>query len=162
MLLRESLLLQDFAERNHPDFVPIDPNATTLPENADKDSIADIVKELEMATGGLVKSIRSAAANPNEAQSVHQEGTRIRARRCHLVRNKQGAWVAVFVSDASGLSDPPATVLPSKAFQGLVRFAASQPPLTPVLLTGELMTYHGHSFLVLKSWRRVHKTDRLD
>ena len=68
ILLRESLLLQEFAERNHPDFVPIDPNATTLPENADKDSVADIVKELEMATGGLVKSIRSAAANPIETK----------------------------------------------------------------------------------------------
>lgn len=162
ILLREVLQLTDFAIRNHPEFVPIDPNAESLPENASDHSVADIVRELEEAVGPLVRSIRGATENPKDLNGVQKEGTRIQSRRCHIVRNDAGAWVAVFGSDAYGLRDPPATVLPSRQFQSLTNWISTQNMSTPVLLTGELMLYHGHSFLLLKSWRRVHNTSHIE
>ena len=161
ILLREVLLLQEFAKRNHPEFAPIDPNAESLPVDAGTDSIADIIRDLEDSVGPLVKSIRGAAESPLKVGYVPKEGSRIQSRRCHLVRNEDGAWVALFVADSMGLSDPPATILPGRKFQQLTTWISKQHTSTPVLLTGELLTYHGHSFLVLKSWRRVHQTDHL-
>ena len=110
-----------------------------------------------------MRSIRSAAENPINNPTQRVEGFRITARRCHLVRNEQGAWIAVFVSDATGLSDPPCTVLPGKKFSGLINYIrnVNVNDATPVLLTGEILNYHGHHFLALAGWRTVHRTPHL-
>ncbi|MDP7006050.1 MAG: hypothetical protein QF718_07570 [Phycisphaerales bacterium] len=160
-LIKEVVSLEDHADRSHPTFVPVDPNAVELNEVDFKDSVADIVRDLEEATGSLVRSIRNASDNPIEG-SAFREGALISARRCHLVRNKYGAWVAVFVSDSTGLQDPPCTVLPSTVASGLIEWASDAEPSDPVLLSGELLNYHGHGFLILRSWREVHATDHLD
>ena len=161
LLLREALKLSDFSERDHPSFTPIHPDAEELPKDASSDSIDDIVRDLERSTGSLVKSIRSAANHPIEVSDEVKEGRRVHARRCFLRRNNEGAWIAVFVADATGLSDPPCTVLPSERFKQLTTWASQSPPSTPVLLTGELTNYYGHSFLILDGWRKVHTTDKL-
>jgi len=161
LLLKEALKLSDFSERDHPSFTPIHPDAEELPKDASGDSIDDIVRDLERSTGSLVKSIRSAANHPIEVSDQVKEGRRIHARRCFLRRNNEGAWVAVFVTDATGLSDPPCTVLPSERFHQLTKWASKSSPSTPVLLTGELTNYYGHSFLILDGWRKVHTTDKL-
>ncbi len=161
ILLREALLLSDFSEREHPSFTPIHPEAEALPDDASSDSIDDIVRDLERSTGSLVKSIRNAAKNPIEVSDEVKEGRRVHARRCFLRRNNKGAWIAVFVSDATGLSDPPCTVLPSERFNALTKWARNAEPSTPVLLTGEMTNYYGHSFLILDGWRKVHTTDKL-
>ncbi len=161
ILVREAVSLGDHAERNHPDFIPTNPNQEILQEEDFDDSVADIVKELEVATGSLVRSIRDAAKYPVE-QSAVSEGARISARRCHLVRNNSGAWIAVFVSDSTGLRDPPCTILPSASFAELTSWASARDPSTPVLLSGELLSYHGHGFLLVHTWRPVHNTDHLD
>ena len=162
LLIKEVVSLEGHADRAHPTIVPVDPNAVELSEDDFKDSVADIVRELEEATGSLVRSIRNASDYPIEREVSFREGTRISARRCHLVRNKFGAWVAVFVADATGLQDPPCTVLPSVAFSTLTEWASVVDPSTPVLLSGELLNYYGHTFLVLHSWRRTHNTDHID
>jgi len=161
LLIREAVTLGTHAQRLHPTSVPIDPNEEIVREEDFEDSVADIVKDLEDATGSLVRSIRNASDNPVEKSSI-KEGTRIASRRCHLVRNDAGAWIAVFVSDATGLSDPPCTILPSVSFAELIRWASTQHPSTPVLVSGELLSYHGHGFLLVSTWRPVHTTDHLD
>ncbi len=161
LLIREALKLSDFSERDHPSFTPIHPDAEELPKDASSDSIDDIVRDLERSTGSLVKSIRSAANHPIEVSDEVKEGRRVHARRCFLRRNDEGAWIAVFVADATGLSDPSCTVLPSEKFKQLTNWASKSPPSTPVLLTGELTNYYGHSFLILDGWRKVHTTDKL-
>ena len=160
VLLRDVLLKQDFSDRDHPSYIPIHPSATELPENATKDSINDIVRDLERATGSLMKSIRDNAGSQKNSDGA-VEGTRIHARRCYLKRNNHGSWFAVFVSDSTGLSDPPCTILPSEQFNKLIKWSKTKNYGTPVLLSGEYMNYYGHSFLVLNSWRVVHKTDSL-
>ena len=161
LLVREAVSLGSHADRNHPTSVPIHPNEEVLQKEDFDDSVADIVKELEVATGSLVRSIRDAAQHPVEESAI-KEGTRISARRCHLVRNDSGAWISVFVSDTTGLSDPPCTILPSTSFAELTRWASKQDSSTPLLLTGELLSYHGHGFLIVRTWRPVHNTDHLD
>ena len=161
LLIREAVSLVEHADRNHPTTVPVDPSKEALEVEDYDDSIADIVKELEVATGSLVRSIRIASRNPIEQPAV-QEGTKVTARRCHLIRNDSGAWISVFVSDATGLSDPPCTLLPSVEFGSLTTWMQKNDPSIPVLLSGELFSYHGHRFLLVGSWRAVHKTDHLD
>jgi len=161
LLVREAVSIGEHAERNHPAVVPESPNVKSNKEEYSGDSIADIVSDLEDATGSLVRSIRNASEHPLTKNTI-KEGLRISSRRCRLVRNSSGAWVAVFVSDATGLSDPPCTILPGSSFASLVRWAGVQDSSTPVLLSGELLQYHGHGFLLVSSWRQVHKTDHLD
>ena len=161
LLVRSVVSIGDHASRNHPTIVPIDPNAQEFSEEDFEDSVEDIFRELEEATGSLVSSIRNAAENPIEGNEQFVEGDQIIARRCHIVRNKSGAWIAVFVSDASGLSDPPCTILPSMEFRTLTQWISNQDPSTPVLLSGELLQYHGHAFLSLHDWRPIHKTDHI-
>ncbi len=158
LLVKEAVSLEKHAQRNHPTAAPIDPNKTTIDREDFEDSVADIVRDLEEATGSLVRSIRNAADNPINNPTQRVEGFRITARRCHLVRNKEGAWIAVFVSDATGLSDPPCTVLPGTSFGRLVDYLDNKDDATPVLLTGEVLNYHGHHFLALVGWRPAHNT----
>jgi hypothetical protein len=162
ILVREATRLVDHAKRAHPATVPVDPNTEKITDADYDDSIANIVKELEEATGSLSRSIRGAAAFPNGGHGFVREGTKISSRRCYLRRNEVGAWIAMFVADATGLSDPPCTILPGIQFERLTTWARSRDVATPVLLTGELMNYHGHGFLVLTSWRGVHSSDHLD
>ena len=162
ILVREATRLVDHAVRTHPVTVPGDPNTEKITTEDYDDSIANIVKELEEATGSLSRSIRDAVAFPNGGHNLVREGTKISARRCYLRRNEVGAWIAMFVADATGLSDPPCTILPGIQFERLTRWARSRDVATPVLLTGEFMNYHGHGFLLLTSWRGVHKSDHLD
>ncbi len=161
LLVREAVSIGDHASRNHPTSVPVNPNTEVLETENFDDSVADIVDDLEAATGSLVRSIRNASNNPI-TESTIKDGSRISSRRCHLVRNDSGAWIAVFVSDSTGLSDPPCTLLPSVSFAKLTRWASKQNPSTPVLLSGEVFNYHGHGFLLVRTWRPVHQTDHLD
>jgi hypothetical protein len=162
LLLQEVTRVVDHAKRVHPIIVPVDPNVERVDGEDYDDSIASIVKKLEEATGSLSRSIRGAAADPNGSHNLVREGTKISARRCYLRRNEVGAWIAMFVADATGLSDPPCTILPGTEFERLTTWISGRDVATPVLLTGEFMNYHGHGFLVLKSWRAVHKSDHLD
>ncbi|MDP6602413.1 MAG: hypothetical protein QGH76_08985 [Phycisphaerales bacterium] len=163
LLPREVAMIEQAAERAHPTAPPLDPDLDpATDEGATEDSIADIVAELEAATGALARSIRDAADEPIGAPEFMREGTRLISRRTRLVRNDAGAWIAVFTADANGLLDPPVTILPGKAMTSLTRYAAMVGPTRPILLSGEIVTYHGHPFLVLQSWRHVHLTDHLD
>lgn len=162
LLVREATLLIELAQRNHPVIVPVDPNTEQMEEAESDDSVASIVKKLEEATGSLAKSIRDAAAAPIDGDGGVREGTKIVARRCYLTRNNSGAWVAVFIADATGLSDPPCTILPGTQYGRLTTWASTRGTGKHVLLTGELVNYRGHGFLVLRSWRVVHTSDHLD
>lgn len=162
ILVREATRVVDHAIRTHPVTVPADPNTEKITDEDYDDSIATIVKELEEATGSLSRSIRGAATYPNGGHNLIQEGTKISARRCYLRRNEVGAWIAMFVADATGLNDPPCTILPGTQFERLTTWARSRDVATPVLLTGEFLNYHGHGFLVLTAWRAAHKSDHLD
>ena len=161
LLVREVTSLVEHIKRDLPTTVPDDPSPDVVEENSEEVSVADIVKKLKGAAGQLTQTIRNANANPI-TKGVVKEGARISSRRCRLIRNTLGAWVAVFISDSSGLDDPPCTVLPTSKLLSLSRWINKQKPSTPVLLSGELLSYHGHRFLLLHSWRDVHNTDHLD
>ncbi len=161
VLIREVVSVNEHAERNHPTTVPIDPTNESLDVKDYDDSVSDIVKELEDATGSLVRSIRIASEHPI-VESSFKENTKFTSRRCHLIRNDSGSWIAVFVSDATGLSDPPCTIMPNVAYGELTEWMKKQNPSTPVLLSGEIFDYHGHGFMLVRTWRAVHNTDHLD
>ena len=162
LLVREAVTLWAGAKRDSPRVQPSSPDIDDIVDEREDDSIASIVADLEAATGSLARSIRSAADNPVERVSPRDEGLRIKNRRVHLVRNSHGAWVVVFVSDATGLSDPPCTVLPSTVSRKLFAYVRTRGLTVPVLVSGEVMTYHGHDFLILRSWQKVHGADHLD
>lgn len=161
LLVRKANTIEDHAQRDRQATVIMDPNFSDSDGGEFEGSLEDIIQQLEEATGPLMRSIRNAADNPVDDAEGPKEGDRITARRCHVVRNSLGAWVAVFVSDATGLADPPCTLLPGKQFDSLVKSVSKEESSTPVLLSGEIMKYHGHSFLALRAWRKVHKTDHL-
>ena len=162
LLVREAVTLGASAKRESPKVQPTSPDSDDVVGEREDDSITSIVADLEAATGSLARSIRSAAENPVERVSPRDEGLRITNRRVHLVRSSHGAWVVVFVSDATGLSDPPCTVLPSTVSRKLFAYVRTRGLTAPVLVSGEVMTYHGHDFLILRSWQKVHGADHLD
>ncbi|MDP7008333.1 MAG: hypothetical protein QGI78_02070 [Phycisphaerales bacterium] len=161
LLVREVTRVDQFASRDLPDHEPLSPDIDSEESRQSDDSIESIIADLEEATGSLNKSIRSAANNPIDQTPSRDEGIRVTNRRGHLVRNTQGAWIFVFVADSSGLSDPPCTVLPTTASKKLFKFASRGGYTIPVLVSGEILTYHGHEFLLVRSWRKVHKADHL-
>ena len=162
LLVREVTAIGSIAKRDAPLVEPESPDANEGDIKKTSDSVDSIIADLEKATGLLNKSIRTAANNPIERASNRNEGTRITNRRGHLVRNSNGAFIFVFVSDATGLSDPPCTILPTTRSQRLFRYASVSGYTIPLLVSGEVLTYHGHDFLILRSWRRVHRVDHLD
>jgi hypothetical protein len=162
LLIREVSAIGSFARRDSPTIEPLSPDVELDEPAATDDSVGSIIADLEAATGSLSRSIRSAANNPIDRVSPRTDGVRITNRRGNLVRNNEGAWVFVFVSDATGLSDPPCTVLPNTSSQGLFTYAGVGGFIIPVLVSGEVLTYHGHDFLLLRSWRRTHTADHLD
>ena len=164
LLVQEVAAIGTFAKRNSPTIEPSSPDVEVNEDDSAKsdDSVDAIIANLEAATGSLTRSIRSAASNPIDRVSLRSEGTRITNRRGHLVRNSEGAWVFIFVADATGLSDPPCTVLPTSKSRDLFLYASRGGFTIPLLVSGEVLTYHGHDFLILRSWRRVHTADHLD
>ena len=164
LLVQEVAAIGTFSKRNSPTEEPSSPDTEDHEEGSKKndDSVNAIIANLEAATGSLTKSIRSAVNNPINRVSPRNEGARITNRRGHLVRNSAGAWVFVFVADATGLSDPPCTILPTSKSQTLFHYDSLRGFTVPLLLSGEVLTYHGHDFLILRSWRRVHTGDHLD
>ena len=164
LLVQEVAAIGTFAKRNSPTIELSSPDVEVNEDDSAKsdDSVDAIIANLEAATGSLTRSIRSAANNPIDRVSLRSEGTRITNRRGHLVRNSEGAWVFIFVADATGLSDPPCTVLPTSKSRGLFLYASRGGFTIPLLVSGEILTYHGHDFLILRSWRRVHTVDHLD
>ena len=162
LLVRDVTVAGSFAKRNSPSITPSSPDIDDDTTSSKDDSVESIVADLRAATGSLTRSIRNAANNPIKRSSTRDEGVRITNRRGHLVRNSDGAWVFVFVADATGLSDPPCTVLPSAVSNKLFKYASKGGFTVPFLVSGEILTYHGHDFLLLRSWRRVHTADHLD
>jgi hypothetical protein len=162
LLVRDVTAIGSFAERRSPAVTLSSPDAEDDSNSSNNDSVESIINELKEATGSLTKSIRNASTNPIKRSSTRSEGVRITNRRGHIVRNNEGAWVFVFVADATGLSDPSCTVLPSTAAEKLFGYASKGGFTVPLLVSGEVLTYHGHNFLLLRSWRRVHTADHLD
>ena len=162
LLVRDVTAIGSFAERRSPAVTPSSPDAEDDSNSSNNDSVESIINELKEATGSLTKSIRNASTNPIKRSSTRSEGVRITNRRGHIVRNNEGAWVFVFVADATGLSDPSCTVLPSTAAEKLFGYASKGGFTVPLLVSGEVLTYHGHNFLLLRSWRKVHTADHLD
>lgn len=162
LLIREVSAVGTFATRDSPTLEPSSPDVELDEPTATDDSVRSIIADLEAATGSLSRSIRSAANNPIDRVSSRSDGVQITNRRGHLVRNNVGAWIFVFVSDATGLSDPPCTVLPNTSSQRLFRYASAVGFIVPVLVSGEVLTYHGHDFLLLRSWRKTHTADHLE
>ncbi len=161
LLVRKSVSVEKHPERDRQATAIADPNFPNPYGGTFEGSVEEIVQQLEEATGPLMRSIRNAANHPIIDQGGPEEGHLITARRCRVIRNSAGAWIAVFVSDSSGLADPPCTILPGKQFNSLVKTISNADPSTPVLVSGEILKYHGHSFLSLQAWRKVHKTDHL-
>jgi hypothetical protein len=162
LLIRDVTAVGSFSKRNSPTVIPSSPDMDDDSNASKDDSVESIISALKEATGSLSRSIRNASTNPIKRSSTRSEGVRITNRRGHLMRNNDGAWVFVFVADVTSLSDPPCTVLPSTASAKLFRYTRKSGFTIPLLVSGEVLTYHGHDFLLLRSWRKVHTTDHLD
>ncbi len=159
LLVRSVVSINDTLNTKEPSIIVPTPIEVTVDRN--DDSAESIIKGLEKDAGTLTKTIRSASKD-SVSKSAEKEGTRIASRRCHIHRNKHGAWVAVFVSDTTSLNNPPCIILPVSPLTSLAKWARNQHPSSSVLLSGELLHYHGHAYLLLDSWRPTHNTDHLD
>ena len=159
LLVRSVVSINDNHNTETPPIIAKKVSDTIVDE--DDDSIESIIKDLEKDAGALTKTIRDATEHPIY-RATEKEGARIASRRCHILRNIHGAWVAVFVSDSTGLDNPPCIILPTSSLTSLAQWARKQHPSATVLLSGELLNYRGHLYLLLDSWRATHNTDHLD
>jgi hypothetical protein len=134
------------APRNVPDVVQRDPDDEMRSGTAEGDSVADIVARLQQSVPTLPTTVdRGDEASP---RSGPLDGTLILSRRGRLLRGRHGAWVFVYDSDAWGMEDEPAVLLPSPTLTKLIRSGKGTDYRKPVLLSGSLTRYRGHTFLV--------------
>ena len=114
------------------------------------DSVEQIMRDLQAAVGPVARaSGRSAArSSPDADARILAEGTMLVARRGRLTRTANGAWMLVFDADASGLSDPPMTVLPCLLLERMEDHARTQGGEAPMLISGRVLAFNGRNYLL--------------
>jgi len=116
----------------------------------DDDSVENILRELQSAVGPVMRvpSRSTSRAGEGDDERLVPEGTMIVARRGRLARTATGAWMFVFDADASGLGDPPMTVLPCLLLERMENYAQSRGGEAAVMLSGRVLAFDGRNFLM--------------
>lgn len=129
-----------------------DPETTDGPDRRSRDA-ASIMRDMERQTGPIQRRPGRATNAEDEERSTREhehlqpEGTSIVMRRGKVSRDSRGAWKFIFDSDATGLDDPPMTLLPCMTLQRLVRHEQVRGQ-APILLSGRIMVYEGRNYLL--------------
>jgi len=127
-----------------------DAGAAPAPEGDDDDSVQSILRSLQTAVGPVMRAPgrMSTRGGDNDDARLVPEGTMIVARRGRLMRTAGGAWMFVFDSDASGLGDPPMTVLPCLLLERMENHAQSRGGEAAMLLSGRVLAFDGRNFIM--------------
>ena len=86
-------------------------------------------------------------------ENLMREGTTVLSRRGSLRRDRGGAWVFVFDSDATGLADPPLTLLPCLLLERIENHVRRTGDNVPVLLSGQVYVFEGRNYLMPSVYR---------
>ena len=131
---------------------PSDEPAARGPRDA-----ASIMRDLEQQTGPVQRRSPTTADRAADSDMDSQvatldehllrEGTSIVMRRGRLSRDASGSWLFVFDADASGMADPPMTLLPCLLLERLERHYQVA-GTSPIQLTGRVLLYEGRNYLL--------------
>lgn len=93
---------------------------------------------------------RPAAALAGEAsgEKVLPEGTTLMQRRGRISRDAGGGWMFIFDADASGLADPPMTLLPCMLLERIEAYARRLGGTAPALISGHVYAHEGRNYLM--------------
>ncbi|QOJ17392.1 MAG: hypothetical protein HRU76_07295 [Phycisphaeraceae bacterium] len=132
------------------------PGEGTSPPAAPPTDAATLIRDLKTDVP-IVRSLAAETTEPAGSSSQpgaepaappRGDGTLIFSRRGTVTRTPEGGWRFVFAADASGLADPPMTILPCLLLEQL-RDLLRQRPQPPILLmSGEVLAYRGRNFLL--------------
>lgn len=142
---------------NPPDAPPVNPGDVSVEE-----LIANIRREVPAARSlahAVAEDAESTTDTAEGSARLRREGTIILSRRGHVVRTAGGAWRFVFTTDATGLSDPPMTLLPCLLLERLGSEVSKRGGSPTLLMSGEVQTYLGHNYLV-PTFYEVERTQR--
>ncbi len=146
IMLKNAEVQSAHAPREVPESPEQDPDDEMRRGTAEGDSVADIINQLQRA----VPTIPTTVDRGEDVASANGplDGTLILSRRGRLLRGRHGAWIFVYDSDAWGVQDEPAVLLPSPTLTKLIRAGRRGDYRDPVLLSGSLSRYRGHTFLL--------------
>lgn len=113
----------------------------------DDDSVDSIRRELQQAVGSIARSRSNDERSQSVTPGLIREGTMLVSRRGRLSRSGDGAWIFVFDADASGLADPPLTILPCLLLERMERYAQQLGGMTPIVLSGQVQLFNNHNYL---------------
>ncbi len=88
------------------------------------------------------------AWNAGADESLIPEGTAIARRKGRLVRSGRGEIAVAFDTGPEGREDPPLTLLPCAATEGLERAVVRYGDNTPFEFSGRVFTYQGRNYLL--------------
>ncbi len=124
------------------------------------DYVKQIMRDLEESVGNVARAAPGGEGDIDELENLVRDGERIINRRGRLRKDERSAWIFVFEADASGLADPPMTVLPCLMLEDLVEkqqaAARSSGARQPLLITGLVTKYHGRNYLLPSMYRMPH------
>jgi len=128
---------------------PAADDGETQPQPRDADAI---MRDLERETGPVQRRTSSPpVTQPREGGATNsklmREGSSIIMRRGKISRDAGGGWVFLFDADATGLADPPMTLLPCLLLHRLERHAQTRGNAS-VLLSGRVYTYDDRNYLL--------------
>ncbi|UCD75568.1 MAG: hypothetical protein JSV91_01360 [Phycisphaerales bacterium] len=134
------------------------------------DSVEDIMRRLDEAVGEIAPPSAPAAFTDGaestdrsrtsmtggggaRQENLLREGTVVLSRRGRLRRDSGGAWVFVFDADATGLADPPLTLLPCLLLERMENYVRRAGDNAPTLLSGHVYVYEGRNYLMPTVYR---------
>lgn len=123
------------------------------------DSVEDIMRKLDEAVGSTAPpAVSSAGGAAARQENLIREGTKVLSRRGSLRRDRGGAWVFVFDSDATGLADPPLTLLPCLLLERVENHVRRAGGNVTVLISGAVYVYEGRNYLMPSVYRIPRET----
>lgn len=126
-----------------------------------------LMEQMQQETGDLPRAVPGGGGAAEGSEAVEHrdqllaEGTTILSRRGRFSRDAGGAWMFIFDADASGLADPPMTLLPCLLLERIEAFARQADPGAPVLLSGHVYEYEGRNYLLPTQFQRSRERTRL-
>lgn len=108
---------------------------------------------LPRALEGVPEDSDQASATTGGGRATIEENSLVVNRRGRLSRNATGAFVFVFDADATGLADPPMTLLPCLLLERLQREYHRGGSGATLLISGSVFTYRGRNFLLPTVYR---------
>ena len=113
------------------------------------DDTESIIAELERNLGPVARRTPGGNEPAVVRRKIVSEGTKVVRRRGQVRRTVQGGYIFTFDADATGLADPPMTLLPCRLLERIDRHLRRQPQQqSAILITGHVYAYDGQNFLL--------------